>query len=684
MKNKKFLLSIAIIFNMVLVFIVWGLVMVEKVDSTSSSTGILEIVSVNPARAHRVAAGATTTFVLTVNNPGPDLASAQIAISSLTEGWRANLSKGDTAFQPTDEGGSAIDFPLLGEGQEKGVVVSVSPMATMQIGQIGTIEISATLSSGLTGSAILQAIVNNKPKVYFLSLDGISTQYVMLGRHGQPNPVPNDRLMPTVREFLAEAAWFPKARCSLPSSTDMNMFGLYSGSWPGTAGLPYVTNYFKGWDGEGDLIKSRAYPEDLRFGPDGLPVLSIFDVAKDPAYGGDPDTFVALISGKFQIDNLFRDESLETDLDILADGQWYPYYLTPPQIHVLGDPSSDPNAARDRDGVNIYPTSEFRMHTTGYGLAGENPSWSPSDRWVAGSAMRIIAAEDPDVFAVHLGNIDKIHHGAGAADQPDEWIDPGTPDIMWDDINIYNSNANREPVLDVIFEADTCIKEILNTLERRDVMDESIIVLASDHSAVTYMNDQLNIIAHLNDVGLGDTVRLISAYGEVCIIFLWDQRDANAIEAALESFIWYHPVQQQEVRPFVCIKREEMCSGIDSVLGRFTRNGGPLRSEMYSEWLIDHPAEDNSKVVWPDMFVYTGYRYQIRNLTELPHLLGGHGGLSSESILFAIKGPAFAQGTFDKEDTSLVDAVPTVYEVLGWTPPGNVDGRKLMEILPEL
>jgi len=556
------------------------------------------------------------------------------------------------------------------------------PTTILPIGQSGTVKINASLSSGLTGAAAVQSTVSEQPKIYFLSIDGLSPRYLMLGRQGELEPAYDELLMPNVRAFLTEASWFPQARCSLPAATDMNMFGLYSGSWPGTAGIPYVINFFKGWDEEGMPVSSEISSDDLRFGPDGQPVLSIFDVAKDPAYGGDPDTFTALLSGKHQVENLFR-TGFETHLDILADGQFLTYYMTESQPYVLGDPISDEDAATDRDGTLLLPLDEYKMHAYGHGLAGDDPSLYPSDRWVVYNALRILAAEDPDIFSIHIGNVDKIQHAAGAAHLPQEWIDPGTPDVLWDDINIYNINANREPVIDIVHEADVCIEKILNVLEMRRVMDESIIVLASDHNGTTFMNHQLNVQALLDAEGLGDAVRSFGAYGNKANVFLWDQDYTEAIETTLENFTMYHSVLQREVNPLVVITQEEMLSGIDSVLGRIGRDGEALRGESYSEWLIDYPVTDNSKVVWPHMCIHTLYRFQILKVSEWPHQLGGHSHMPEMPSLLAIKGPEFAQGIFNVQDTSLVDVVPTLYEILGWRTPGNVDGRVLTEVLHE-
>ncbi len=687
-------------FYLTRVVIILSLAMLGLTSAALAVTDILGVLSVNPDRAHRVPVGAKTTFVLKLYNAGPGHVSSEVVLSSVTQGWAAELAVANANFQPTGSGSPMLNFPDITENESRYIVVTVTPDIYLEAGQSCSVQVNAAMSNGTNGSVSVQAIVNNQPKMYFISIDGCSPLYMRLGRHGNKNPNSDDLLMPNIFRFWQESAGFPNARDSLPAVTDPNMFCLLSGSWPGTAGLASVGLYFKGWDSQGQEVNGRITSDALRYGADGQPVLSVFDVAKDPVYGGDPDTFTALISGKWFLVNLFSTGpdtdpygfNSETDPDILANGYLRPYYLTQPQPYVLGDPITDDNAQSDRDGVNIFPLSEYRKILYGMSDAGDSPGAYPSDRWVAESSLRIIAVEDPDVFAVHFGSVDKIQHAAGSADLPQEWIDPGTPDVLWDDINIFNRNANREPVLDVVYEADACTGLILNEFEARGVADKSIIVLASDHSARTYMNIHVDPKAIIDAAGLGDAVerstaevvRRITGWQETGTINLWDSNDAPAVAAALENYTVFHPVLQQDVKPLIAITRTEMASGVDSVIGRFGRDGGPLRGEMYSEWLIDHPVDNNTKAVWPDIFIFTRYRFQlVKEKDSLPKVCGGHSGKETMKALLAIRGPDFSRGIFDVQETSLADVVPTIYQSLGWTSPGNVDGRILSEILSQ-
>lgn len=673
-----------------------------------SDAAVLDLISVKPSHAHRVAAGTETTFVLRIHNTEDSgNASATVVVNEpAAGGWNALVSPADINFQPTDNGSQSLQFDMV-DNESRFIVVKVIPESSLANGQTCEIIVNAGLTNGLEGDVTLHAVVNNQPKVYLLIIDGASPLYVRLDRHGSLNTDTDaNYLMPNIRNFMQNAARFPDARDSLPATTDPNVFGILSGSWPGTSGIPTVGYQFKGWDAQGAEVITYMSAEKIRYGQTGQRVLSIFDVAKSKDYGGDNETFTALIAGKFHIPYLFQfytHPGLHPQLDIL-DGATdnstdnggvlrplsHTEYLLPPQEYVLGDPCTDNNASSDRDGVNIEPPNQYKMILSGLEASGSEPEKYPSDRWIAESALRIIAVEDPDIFAVHLGNVDKVEHGAGAADIPAEWIDFGTPGILWDDINIFNRNANRETVLDVIYEADNCTGLILNTLNRRKTLDTSITVIASDHGQQTYMNDQLNVKDILNNAGnlFNDYVHWYFSTQEVCFLYLNNKSDAAIIETALENYTVLHPVLDTTTYPFAVINQDEMLNDFDNGLygfGQFGRTPNGRRSELFSEWLIDFTTDNNSKVVWPDLMVNTNKRFQFtRSEDDMTSVVGGHSGKRTMNVMFAIKGPDFKEGnmTTADNDTSLVDIVPTIYKALGWAAPENVDGRILNEILP--
>ena len=648
----------------------------------SCPAGSLTQVTVDASRPHRVINGTKTSYVVEMTNPGPGIAAGSISVTADSPDWSALVANVDSGFSPLGTSVPTLLFSGLDVGQSRKFVITVSPQTTLAEGTSATFQVNAGLNNGVSGCVELGAVIHDKPKVVMLGIDGFSPKYLFVGRDGNLNPPPQNQLTPNLNFFKSQSAWFPEGRSSLPAGTDMNVFAALSGSWPGTAGIPYVGVYFRGWDDNGYPVSGDITADDLRYGPNGDRALSIFDVAKDPTYGGDPQNFTAFISGKFQLDNLLRTGD-ETVLDMLTDGERRVYYMSEPQPYLLGDPPSDPNKDTDRDGININPPEEYRMHSYGVGNAGDNPTNNPEDRWVTINGLRIINAEDPDVMVIHLASVDKIQHGAGAANFPSEWSNNGTPDVMWDDLNVYNQNANREPTLDVVYEADAMSGLVFKRLVQRGLTNKALVVVYSDHSGVTYLNNDLPLATIVAQAGLSSMVRRYGGAAELGNIFLWNHEDADTVAQVLENYTVVHPITGETVHPFVVLTRQEMNSGVDNVIGVFARDGGAERGESYSEWLIEHPVDDNSRVVWPDLFIFAQERFEIVVPNVEYPVLGGHSGPMTSSTLFMMRGPGIANGVYSAQDTTLVDIMPTLYHLLGWDAPKNVDGRILTETLSE-
>lgn len=635
----------------------------------------LHMIATDPERPHLVSAEGVTTFILGLSNPSAQPRLAHVTIAS-TNGWVAKLAEADDLFQPTSERMTAIDVTLP-VTQTIYLSVSLRPSQHVQVGTEGKAEIRAVSDAQNLGCVVVHGRVSNQAKMYFFGIDGLGPSYLALDRRGQINPDPATLLMPNAVNFLDDAAHLVNANASLPASTDPNILSALTGSWPGTIGIPYVGVFFTKLTPAGELKVSGPSHDYLRWGSSGKPIVTIFDQAKDASVGGNADAFLALITGKSWINELFRDE--QGTVDILADGKTHPSYFSVPLPYKLGDPISDDDRDEDRDGTNLDP-GNYKMILESYNV-GYDPVTYPEDRWIAENALRTLAAEDPDVMFVHLAGVDEASHAAGAADRPEEWFNPDDTERLWDDSNVFNAHANRETALDVVHEADACFGLLRNALQRKGTLEQSIMVLFSDHSFVTYVDDEVNIEAILEGANLAGSVTA-GSWGEMSSMFLTDSTLVPSVERALENYTLYHPVLKRDVRPFVVVTRAEMATGIDNVLGKIAASTESGRAELYSEWSIDHPVDDATKVRWPDLFVFTGYRLQLKGSkgTSLPHPIGGHGGLTTKQVVLGIKGPGIATGTFPTR-ASLADIAPTLYRSLGWSFPAHVDGRVLNEIL---
>jgi arylsulfatase A-like enzyme len=305
----------------------------------------------------------------------------------------------------------------------------------------------------------------------------------------------------------------------------------------------------------------------------------------------------------------------------------------------------------------------------------------------------MIAVEDPDLVYANLAECDTAQHIFGTADVPEEWDISGTPDVLWDDTNIFNPNANRDPILDVIYEADQSFGLILDMLEARGVLDGSYGVLLSDHGQTTVRSqgNALEVRDILSAAGVSSSsIERVVTAGELGWIALTETADGEAIESLLEGHQETHPVLGIPVSPFIVFNREEMDSGLDSVEGQLAADGifGNKRGGLYSEWAIDFPVTDNSKVRWPDLFIFNRHHFQnsllradtLYDPSYRPLFHGHHASLLSKRVLTVIRGPGVAPGIYGGRVT-LADIAPTLYALTGLVPPDNVDGDILTEIL---
>ena len=642
-------------------------------------SGSLEIISVRPDRPHLVMPGTGTTFVVALSNPLPGRVTATIRTEAQSEGWATEVGLADRLFQRVGQSGSARILSVQGESKRY-LIVSLSAQEGLPEEAIGTALVTSEIDGEPAGEVLLRAKIRSTPKIYFLAYDGLGRNYLKLDRRGKFDQVATNPLMPNVRKFAEESALLLKAKAHLPSFTDPNHVSVFTGSWPGTSGAIGMQVYYCGNDQNGDPVVRLASRDILRWGSDGELLKSVFEVAKDPEMGGSSDSMNVFLTGKHWMGLYVEDE--DGTVDIISNGGERPFYVHPPEKYKDGDPLSDDDDG-DRDGVNIDPLDEFHKERTfPLGIVGNYPTFHPDDRWIIESSLRIIAAEDPDVCYLLPGVVDAEGHHSGAADRPVEWVVENNPNVQWDNLNVYNLHANCDPMLDIVHEADAVFGIFVEALKDRGIYDDCVLTFLSDHGHQVYMDRYIDIMQICLDAGIPEEAfALYQCRAEVFQMWLADPSYATAIEEALESHVVEHPVLGKEVNPIAILNREEMETGVDGVLGPVAQSAGPRRSELYSEWYADFPEDDNTKPVWPDIMGFVRYHYQGVYTTNKAPFIGGHGGIGwVQSIPLIFRGPGIKTGVFT-ETAYLVDIAPTLYRLLGWTTPENVDGRILSEIL---
>jgi hypothetical protein len=649
----------------------------------------LAAVSVAPTRPHLVAPGATTSYVVAVRSDSEVAESAVVevhAVSASEGSWSALLAPADELFRPAQPGTEQVGVSAPPDDSRR-LVLSFRAPEGVPDGATARVTVWARAQGVVTSSLEVAATVRRRPKVFYVAIDGCGRGYLELDRRGSRYDGTGERLMPNAWTFMNGAAWMRAASSGLPAVTDPNHLAALTGAWAGTLGVYQVDGQYMGLDAYGRPVVDRPSPDGLRWGVDGRPLRSIFDVAKDPVAGGAATAFNAIVTGKPWLADHVRGQ-----VDAVAHGSDHPYYVPAPAAYRLGDPPSDPDADQDFEGTNPGPRLLRHRFSLGARLADALPSRVPSDRWTAEAAVRLLQAEDPDVLYVNLANTDVAQHVFGAADQPGEWVDPGTPDRLWDDESVYNRNANRDPVLDVVREADWGFGAIVQALEARDVRGGAMVVLLSDHGLVTAMGTPETVIdlgSLLLASGIGEEeLERLAGRGQLAHISMADATRAEEVEAILEDHERLDPVEGRLVKPLLVVNRSEMDTGIDASSGPFGADGipGNHRGELYSAWSIEEPVTDNSKVRWPDLFVFTRGHFRTEITSDVSQSGGGapmtgvHGAPSSADVLAGLSGPGIRAGAYDQPAT-LADVGATLFAVLGASVPPSADGRVLLEIL---
>lgn len=690
-----------------------------------------EVVSVRAApgapnqRPHLVSAGKTTTFVLRTKNTGTAPVNVSVTCGEIgKQKWHISFQESDSLFRPVGAPGKNMRFHLERD-REKIFLAKMTPEASCPEGEEALAVIRAA-SNGVIKQVSVKAKVHNAPKLYIVAIDALGAGYLSLDKYGNRGSTTR-LLMPNLVTFCRQNAYSQNASCLLPSATDMNHTAALTGCWPGTSGIPYVLKYYIGM---GVDAKSRFKPlwtgpnhVFLKYGLEGTPVETVFDLAK----ADDPDAFTAYIAGKQWTGKLFDDGAGSLDLfaktvDLRAlttPRPPYPHYLPPlpePAPLVFADPPSDDNP-EDLDGNNDGEDNTL-LHSVlnPESDPGLKPALMPPDRWVTEGALRILAAEDPDVLFILPAACDDVQHIYGAADRPEEWTEGNTP-VLWDDINEFNKGANREATLDIVHEADACFGLIIDALRARRAYEDSVVVCYADHSQVTLLpeTESLDLKTVLREFYVTYPLfprRFIDAYSSssVCLEIFTNHRDftdqkflLGKLEQYLQDYTINYRNTGQPVHPYIVINRAEMDSGIDDIIGPFANGGGGAfdkRGELYSAWCIDKAAPEPvdpmnpEKARWPDLLLFTTARIPapLDDAKPIPlpgvhYYIGGHGNLDTTIVPLALHSPGLVPIELDTpgtEQPTLADITPTICRAMGWTIPETVfnqfDGRVLDEI----
>jgi len=451
------------------------------------------------------------------------------------------------------------------------VVFSVKAAESLEQGDKQVFTIQATSFEKKQKSIELVVEIVTWPKIYFVSIDSLHPDYLKLNKKGTGFGRDGDWLMPNLHQLLSEGSFFPEFQSHIITATDMNHFNMLAGTMTGTAGVPLVGATLFGFkpDGSADL---RPYPLDLTFyGPEGKRVETLYHAVKE----AHPLALTAFISGKNWVPELLEDPG--NKLDLIINGERIPDYLSrmeeetplglalltrlasaslfgsmPDNSHPLGNPA----------GLQEKQDSRADNYLSRFMSA--MPNRFPPDAWVMDATLKLISHEDPDILYSLLAAVDDAGHAFGSAYDLEEWDDRGSDDLS-KHVSVYDPKACRQGILNVVREADRQFGRLLDDLKRRGTLDNTILIVESDHSMITYFKDAIDLkekveencdFSSENDYFIG---------AAASIGFIYERREKpgmmEKIEDVLEKWRIKNPLTGEMECPVMVYNRREMLSG---------------------------------------------------------------------------------------------------------------------------
>jgi hypothetical protein len=503
--------------------------------------------------------------------------------------------------------------------------------------------------------------VSRAPRAILISIDSLDPRYLYLDRKGETGD--GDWLMPNIRRFLEQGAWFENARCHMPAITDPNHLNVLSGGSTAQSGLYSVSLQMFDWQADG---RPRIVSPSLSWARDdqGRPLDTLFAAWKRKWPGS--KTFY--VSGKEWVARMF--DTPGSGVDMIIGGSRFPAYVEPPpEGYRFYDPPGDEDAAAD------WETSDQVMFSR---VAYErNPGHFPPDMWIVNTTLAMLNRELPDFGVVVLAQSDDLQHGLGAAWDPAEFSgEPGRRSSR------INPMAAQEAVLDGMRDVDRQFGRLLEGLKRMPNYRDATLVLYSDHGHITHRAKETiweiikksafdvydrsvstNLVEILARAGVIEGREL--AYRDFCplmgssvgaLCFNGDARrrlkKAQMAKEVLSAHRVIHPGTGDRVVPWDVLDRHDMQAGVPGVC-----EPGELYHRHFGE--SDAPG----RLHWPELFVVARNNWQLPAVMglltnvglALPGfvadraapwnvMIGGHGAADTQAVVMAIQGPGIARG----------------------------------------
>ena len=518
-----------------------------------------------------------------------------------------------------------------------------------------------------------QSVFTPKPpgdreKLIFVAIDALNPKYLDLDANGNTGGKNGNWLMPNVRAFLDKALWYQNAKAYLPAATDMNHLNALAGTSTAQTGIIGVWAQPVSWKNGDAVIKNIHL--SLAADEQGQPVDTLFHAWKRRW----PDSKTLLITGKEWVGEMFRMDSTNQIVDILATGPDHPDYLSPPKKEEFADPHTDDDADCDPESGRLGlfagkmdPSSFMTRCYTGQKsfLTFQMEHFAnhfPHDSWIVDSTLEIFRREDPDLAYILMAQCDDAGHCIGNAADPSEFQQTELPYKAprgckskpgYQMVSRRNPLLFKEACLDVIRDVDIQFGKLMNGLEEQGVLARAKIILLSDHSAVNHLSSDTfsstDVMGILKDAGIDDDhiyAFSVSSYGNL----YWRNKkeEIPRVKKLLQAHRALNPETGKNECPWWVLDRKDMKEGVEGIC---------LPGELYHSYFIEKDREKT--MIWPDIIILAKNGWQIPVYNgHIPNVgikaprwappwrvyNGGHGSIDTLPIVAAISVPGGKSG----------------------------------------
>ncbi len=504
-------------------------------------------------------------------------------------------------------------------------------------------------------------------RLIFISLDGLHPGHLDLDARGGAGGSDGDWLMPRVRQFVDRSTWYRDSKAFMPAATDMNHLNALAGTCSAQTGLISVCTQIYGWHEDGTVHYEYSDLANLA-DEQGRPVDTLFHAWKRAF----PESGTAFISGKGWVAEMFRSSGV---VDHIVTGVCVPEGMSPPEPFSYNDPAGDTDGDCDPVGEGQQGDLVDAMEA--------QPEVLPSDEWIVEATLHVFEQDDPGLAYILLQQADMAGHLVGTAWDPEEFVPPPEPyeppegcsdDAEPPRVSERNPALYRESMLDNVRGIDAAFGALFDGLEAQGVLDEAMVILASDHSMENHLNhtvedtDFVTALTSAGHIAWGDMHPHCTS--SMASLF-WRAHPENipAAREFLEAHRAIDPLTGDEVCPWHVLGRDEMRDGVPGLCDP---------GELYHDYFVAQGGADGA-MLWPELILLTRPGWQlpiyggfINHLgIELPSwmpptlaLRGGHGSVETLPIITAIAMPG-GEGRVVETPIRIADLAVTAAAVFG-------------------